>query len=61
VLFRALLRRSLYGLSAPVPEDAFGDWLSIKRFVGLSLEYAVPDQTVLNQNQLSLMEKLYPD
>src|SRR5215210_9209685 len=49
VLFRALLLQSLYGLSDRELEEALADRLSFKRFVGLSLEDAVPDHTVLNR------------
>jgi IS5 family transposase len=64
VLFRALLLQSLYGLSDRELEEALGDRLSFKRFVGLSLEDATPDYTVLNRfrNQLieqGLLEKLF--
>lgn len=64
VLFRALLLQSLYGLSDRELEEALGDRLSFKRFVGLSLEDAAPDHTVLNRfrNQLveqKLLEKLF--
>ena len=64
VLFRALLLQSLYGLSDRELEEALGDRLSFKRFVGLSLEDATPDHTVLNRfrNQLieqKLLEKLF--
>lgn len=64
VLFRALLLQSLYGLSDREVEEALGDRLSFKRFVGLSLEDGVPDHTVLNRfrNQLveqGLLERLF--
>jgi len=64
VLFRAVLLQSLYGLSERELEEALGDRLSFKRFVGLSLEDATPDHTVLNRfrNQLveeGLLEKLF--
>ena len=64
VLFRAVLLQSLYGLSDRELEEALGDRLSFKRFVGLSLEDATPDHTVLNRfrNQLveqGLLEKLF--
>ena len=64
VLFRALLLQSLYGLSERELEEALGDRLSFKRFVGLSLKDATPDHTVLNRfrNQLveqGLLEKLF--
>lgn len=64
VLFRAVLLQSLYGLSERELEEALGDRLSFKRFVGLSLEDATPDHTVLNRfrNQLveqGLLEKVF--
>src|SRR5262249_36031285 len=64
VLFRALLLQSRYGLSDRELEEALGDRLSFKRFVGLSLEDATPDHTVLNRfrNDLiehGLLEKLF--
>lgn len=64
VLFRAVLLQSLYGLSERELEEALGDRLSFKRFVGLSLEDETPDHTVLNRfrNQLveqGLLEKLF--
>ena len=64
MLFRALLLQSLYGLSERELEEALSDRLSFKRFVGLSLEDATPDHTVLNRfrNQLieqGLLDKLF--
>jgi len=47
VLFKALLVQSLYGLSDRELEEALDDRLSFRRFVGLSLEQAVPDHSVL--------------
>ena len=47
VLFKALLLQSLYGLSDVELEEALNDRLSFRRFVGLSLEQAVPDSTTL--------------
>jgi IS5 family transposase len=66
VLFRALLLQSLYGLSDRETEDAVGDRLSFRRFVGLGLEERVPDHTVLNRfrNLLvaqQLMDKLFAE
>ncbi len=66
VLFKALLLQSLYGLSERELEDALGDRLSFRRFVGLSLEDAVPDHTVFNRfrNRLreeGLLEKLFAE
>src|ERR1700733_11331719 len=57
VLFRALLLQSLYGLSERELEEALGDRLSFKRFVGLSLEDATPDHTVLNRFRNLLIEQ----
>jgi transposase, IS5 family len=57
VLFRALLLQSLYGLSERELEDALNDRLSFKRFVGLSLEDAAPDHTVLNRFRNRLIEE----
>lgn len=57
VLFRALLLQSLYGLSDRELEDALGDRLSFKRFVGLSLEDTAPDHTVLNRFRNLLIEQ----
>jgi len=61
VLFRALLLQSLYGLSDRELEDALADRLSFKRFVGLSLEDATPDHTVLNRLRVGVkrLQKLY--
>jgi len=64
VLFKALLLQALYGLSERELEEALNDRLSFRRFVGLSLEDAVPDHTVLNRfrNRLiaeRLLEKLF--
>jgi IS5 family transposase len=66
VLFRGLLLQSLYGLSERELEDALNDRLSFKRFVGLSIEEAAPDHTVLNRfrNRLieeKLLEKLFAE
>src|SRR3981189_2333905 len=57
VLFRALLLQSLYGLSDRELEEALADRLSFKRFVGLSLEDAAPDHTVLNRFRNLLIEQ----
>jgi IS5 family transposase len=57
VLFRALLLQSLYGLSDRELEEVLGDRLSFKRFVGLSLEDATPDHTVLNRFRNLLIEQ----
>lgn len=64
VLFKALLVQALYGLSDRELEEALGDRLSFRRFVGLSLTETVPDHTVLNRfrNRLvaeGLVDKLF--
>lgn len=64
VLFKALLLQALYGLSDRELEEALNDRFSFQRFVGLSLEDAVPDHSVLNRfrNRLvaeRLLEKLF--
>lgn len=64
VLLKAVLLQSLYGLSERELEEALNDRLSFRRFVGLSLEQAAPDHTVLNRfrNRLiaeGLLEKLH--
>jgi transposase, IS5 family len=64
VLFKAVLLQALYGLSERELEEALDDRLSFRRFVGLSLEEAVPDHTVLNRfrNRLvaeGLLDKLF--
>jgi IS5 family transposase len=66
VLFRALVLQSLYGLSDRELEEALGDRLSFRRFVGLSLTEAIPDHTVLNRfrNRLvaeDLLAKLFAE
>lgn len=49
VLVKALLLQALYGLSDRELEEALSDRLSFRRFVGLSLDEAVPDHSVLNR------------
>lgn len=56
LMFRALLLQSLYGLSDPALEEALGDRLSFRRFVGLSLDDDTPDHTTLCRFRLRLME-----
>jgi transposase, IS5 family len=56
LMFKALLLGALYGLSERELEEAIGDRLSFKRFVGLSYEEAVPDHTSLNRFRNLLIE-----
>jgi transposase, IS5 family len=66
VLIKAVLLQSLYGLSDRELEDALNDRLSFRRFIGVGLEAAVPDHTVLNRfrNRLirdGLLDKLFAE
>lgn len=66
VMFKALLLQALYGLSERELEAALNDRLSFRRFVGLSIEDAVPDHTTLNRfrnglAQAGLLEKLFSE
>jgi len=47
VLFKVLLLQQWYGLSDPMAEEAIGDRLSFRRFLGLGLHDAVPDETTI--------------
>jgi transposase, IS5 family len=47
VLFKMSLLQHCYGLSDPQCEEQVGDRLSWRRFVGLGLQEAVPDETTL--------------
>ena len=55
VMFKCLLVGSLYGLSERELEEALGDRLSFRRFVGLGLEDSVPDHTSLNRFRNALV------
>ena len=57
VMFKALLLQSLYGLSDAQLEEALGDRLSFRRFVGLSLADATPDHTTLCRFRLLLIDE----
>jgi IS5 family transposase len=46
-LFKMSLLQHCYGLSDPQCEEQIGDRLSWRRFVGLGLQDAVPDETTL--------------
>jgi transposase, IS5 family len=47
LMFKALLLQQWYGLSDPGLEEALGDRVSFRRFVGLSLDEAAPDHATL--------------
>jgi IS5 family transposase len=47
VLFRALLLQQWFALSDPALEEAMGDRLSFRRFLGLALSEKVPDHSTV--------------
>ena len=47
VMIRALYLQMLYGLSDPGLEEALADKLSFRRFCGLGLDEATPDETTI--------------
>lgn len=66
LMFKALLLAAWHGLSDAELEEALGDRLSFRAFVGLSLQDAVPDHTTFCRfrNGLvaaKLMEKLFAE
>jgi IS5 family transposase len=56
-MFKALLLQQWYGLSDPGLEEALSDRVSFRRFCGLSLEEATPDETTLCRFRLALADK----
>ena len=56
-MFKALLLQQWYKLSDPELEEAILDRLSFQRFLGLSFDDSVPDETTVNRfrNKLSDM------
>lgn len=56
-MFKALLLQQWYGLSDPGLEEALSDRVSFRRFCGLSLEEATPDETTLCRFRLTLADK----
>lgn len=66
MMFKALLLQQLYRLSDPELEEALGDRLSFRRFLGLGLEDKIPDHSTLCRfrNLLveqKLLEKLFTE
>jgi len=57
VLLKVLLLQGWYGLSDPGMEEALGDRLSFRRFVGLGLEEAVPDHSTISRFRSLLAER----
>lgn len=56
-LLKVLLLQGWYGLSDPAMEEALGDRLSFRRFVGLGLEEAVPDHSTISRFRSLLVER----
>lgn len=57
VMVKALLLQQWYALSDPGLEEALSDRVSFRRFCGLSLEEATPDETTLCRFRLALADK----
>lgn len=57
VLLRCVLLQQWYGLSDPGLEEALGDRLSFRRFVGLSLSDPVPDHSTLSRFRKVLVDE----
>lgn len=57
VLLKVLLLESWYELSDPAMEEALGDRLSFRRFVGLGLEEPVPDYSTISRFRTLLTER----
>ncbi len=54
LMVKVLLLQQWYGLSDPQLEEALGDRLSFRRFVGLSLEDATPDHSTISRFRQAL-------
>jgi transposase, IS5 family len=58
-LFKAMLVQQWYGLSDPRAEEAIGDSISFRRFVGLSLADTVPDHSTLSRFRAQLGDRFW--
>src|SRR5262249_45390053 len=58
-LFKAMLLQQWYGLSDPRTEEAIGDSISFRRFVGLSLADTVPDHSTLSRFRAQLGDRFW--
>ena len=56
-LFKVLLLQQWYGLSDPMAEEAIGDRLSFRRFLGLSFSDSIPDETTICRFRGRLAER----
>jgi IS5 family transposase len=57
ILVKALLLQQWYGLSDPGLEEALGDRLSFRRFVGLGLDEGSPDHSTVSRFRKALRER----
>ena len=57
MLLKVLLLEGWYGLGDPAMEEALGDRLSFRRFVGLGLEEKVPDHSTISRFRTVLTER----
>ncbi len=57
LMVKALLLQQWYGLSDPGLEEALGDRLSFRRFVGLMLDEGSPDHSTLSRFRKALRER----
>lgn len=57
LMVKALLLQQWYGLSDPGLEEALGDRLSFRRFVGLELDEGAPDHSVISRFRKVLRER----
>lgn len=57
VLLKVLLLQGWYGLSDPAMEEALGDRLSFRHFVGLGLEEKIPDHSTISRFRSLLVER----
>lgn len=57
MMVKALLLQQWYGLSDPGLEEALGDRLSFRRFVGLGLDEGAPDHSVISRFRKALRER----
>ena len=56
-MVKVLLLQQWYGLSDPALEEALGDRLSFRRFVGLQLDEGSPDHSVISRFRKALRQK----
>jgi IS5 family transposase len=57
MLVKSLLLQQWYGLSDPGLEEALGDRLSFRRFVGLGLDEGSPDHSTLSRFRKALRDR----